>query len=195
MDQKRIVKRIGLFLMGQILFFTPLAVNAQDDADANGAEEVAAPIVGDAENGMALFQGGERFINGGPTCVTCHNVTHEGVMPGGLFAKDLTDVYTRLGEGLVSWLAAPPFPAMDDTYSNNVLTKQERNDLTAFLKVASETQSTQDGKTGYMYFILGGGIVLVVLLVLIQLLWSNRKKKMVKADIFARQNKAWDAKF
>ena len=217
MNRTRIIRRIGILLSAQILFLSPFAVNAQDDTIENnviedtllaaegldsltgdGAEDttvVAVALVGDVERGKAYFQGGRSFYNGGPTCVACHNVTHEGVMPGGLFAKDLTDVYSRLGEGLVSWLGAPPFPAMASTYNNNPLTEQEKVDLTAFFKYANETKDTQVATSGVDYFFIGGGLGLACLLVLIQLLWSKRKKKMVKSDIFARQNKAWDAKF
>lgn len=219
MNRTRLVKRVGLLIAGQILMFSPLISYAQEDTIDLALEEDTTQIVenieeeeavteeedlestpevvliGDIERGKSFFQGGALFENGGPSCIACHNVTHEDVMPGGLFAKDLTDVYSRLGEGLVSWLGAPPFPAMAATYNNNPLTEQERVDLTAFLKYADETKDSQKEKSGGIYFFVGGGLGLVILLALVQLLWSRRKTKMVKADIFSRQNKAWDAKF
>ncbi|NOQ72868.1 MAG: hypothetical protein GQ574_12735 [Crocinitomix sp.] len=223
MNRTRIYKRVRILLMSQILFLSPLALQAQGDTiedgiiedvviadsaivveelDEDAAEtetetevEPVITLVGDIDRGKAFFQGGSLFLNGGPSCIACHNVTHEDVIPGGLFAKDLTDVYSRLGEGLVSWLGAPPFPAMASTYNNNPLTEQERVDLTAFLKYADETKDSQVETSGGTYLVVGGGIGLICLLGLVQLLWSKRKKKMVKADIFARQHSAWDAKF
>jgi hypothetical protein len=225
MNRTRLLKQVGLLLGGHILFLSPLTLTAQDDtlalADIGDtellvdtteevsveAEEVnieteemvdsvvTVALVGDVERGKAFFQGGALFHNGGPSCVACHHVTHEDVIPGGLCAKDLTDVYSRLGEGLISWLGAPPFPAMAATYNNNPLTEQERVDLTAFLKYADETKGSQVEKSGASYLLIGGGLGLAGLLLLVQLLWSKRKTKMVKSDIFARQNKAWDAKF
>ncbi len=123
-------------------------------------------------------------------------------MPGGLFAKDLTDVYERLGEGITGWLGAPPFPAMASSYNNTPLTEEERMNLTAFFKYAYDSKDNQ--KAGFSFWIFDkqqikmaiyGIIGLVVILVLIHLLWGHRKKKMVKNEIFERQSKAWDAKF
>jgi mono/diheme cytochrome c family protein len=220
MNRTRLIKRAGLLIAGQILFFSPIVVHAQEDTidvavvedttliaevaeeepieediAETVAEDTTVILIGDIDRGKALFQGGASFFNGGPSCIGCHNVNHEDVYPGGLFAKDLTDVYTRYGEGLASWLGAPSFPAMAASYNNNPLTEQERVDLAAFLKNVEETKDSAVEKSGGLYLFIGGGLGLICLLVLVQLLWSKRKTKMVKADIFARQNKAWDAKF
>lgn len=212
MNKSKISRRIGLPLIG-LLILSSATVRADQDSvvTADSEDTVAAPVetteitedtvevteplVGNIDNGKALFQGGQAFVNGGPSCVVCHSVTHDDVIPGGLFAKDLTDVYSRLGDGLSSWLGAPPFPAMATTYNNNPLTEQERVDLTAFFKHVNDTKSTQTAQSGYSYFFIGGSIGVIILLGLIQLLWSRRKRKMVKEDIFKRQNRAWDAKF
>jgi len=217
MNHKKVIKRASLLFIGSVLFLSPFESYSQDEIDTAEVQEEevaviseeddvevieedseAAPVValvGNAENGMALFQGDKRFANGGPTCVTCHNVTNDEVIPGGLFTKDLTEVYERMGEGLNVWLMAPPYPAMASSYNNNPLTEQERTDLTAFFKKASEEKDSQEANDGYSLFYLGGGFGLLGILVLIQILWGKRKRKMVKEDIFKRQNKAWDAKF
>jgi hypothetical protein len=220
MNQKKIFTQAGLFLLGGLIFLAPnnsylqdndtpdILIN-EDSTDTQADEEIAESdvetdslaadtlvvLIGNVDNGMNLFQGKTRFENHGPSCVTCHNVTNDQVIPGGLFAKDLTDVYERLGEGLSSWLMAPPFPAMATSYVNNPLTERERVDLTAFFKYANETKADQSSNNGYYLFCLGSGFGLLVILFLIQLLWGKRKRKMVKADIFNRQIKAWDAKF
>lgn len=187
MNNKRIFKRICLVFVAPVFFLSSFSLSAQD----NGMQE----LTPQQKKGMDLFQGNESFVMGGPSCVTCHNVTNDKMIPGGLFAKDLTDVYDRLGEGLTGWLGAPPFPAMAASYNNNPLTEEERTNLTAFFKYSNEVKETQATNTGYSYFMMGSGIGLVVILLLIQILWSTRKRKMVKEDIFKRQNKAWDAKF
>ncbi|MBD3637572.1 MAG: cytochrome c [Crocinitomicaceae bacterium] len=167
-------------------------------ADETATVEETVILIPDAENGKALFQGEERFAEGGPACVTCHNVNAEGVIPGGLFAKDLTDVYERLGDGLIGWLMAPPFPAMASSYTDNPLTEQERVDLTAFFKETLENKNDSEAATvanGNELFYFGGGFGLLVILGLIQILWMKRKRRMTKQAIFKRQSKAWDAKF
>lgn len=181
---------IGLSLMSNTVFAQGAAGGQQAEASAGQPVTTAT----DAATGRAYFEGSKRFANGGASCISCHNVTNDAVMPGGLLAKDLTDVYERLGEGLTAWLGAPPFPAMVSTYQNHPLTEQERMSLTAFLKDAYETRASQKAKTGYDLFLLGGGAGLLGILILISLLWMKRKRQMVKKDIFARQSKAWDAK-
>lgn len=189
MNHKKTLKRISLLFFGTILCLSPLRA----EEEATTTENVV--LTAQAEMGMAYFQGSERFENGGPSCITCHNVTNDEVIPGGLFAKDLTDVYDRLGEGITGWLGAPPFPAMAASYNSNPLTEEERMNLTAFFKYTTETKESQTADNGYI-FMLGAGLVgLACILVLVQVLWGHRKKKMVKNEIFARQNKAWDAKF
>ncbi len=185
MNYKKASNMVNLFYVGLFLALLPVCMNAQADSE----------MTAEAKEGMALFQGEKTFKNGGPACITCHNVTNNDVMPGGLYGKDLTDVYERFGVGLSGWLQAPDPPAMTASYSNNELEEEERENLSAFLKSVYDTKDSQIANSGYLYFIAGGGIGLFVLLVMVQLIWSNRKKEMVKADIFSRQSKAWDAKF
>ncbi|MCB9223162.1 MAG: cytochrome c [Crocinitomicaceae bacterium] len=200
-----------------VALFCSLQLYGQDDVDSASVEtdtivvedvdekaeiiesdtvEEVVPLIANAENGKALFQGGTRFKEGGPACVVCHNVNAEGVIPGGLFAKDLTDVYERLGDGLIGWLMAPPFPAMASSYSNNPLSEQERMDLTAFFRETYENKPSEAiADKGVELFYFGGGFGLLVILGLIQILWMKRKRRMTKQAIFNRQRKAWDAKF
>ena len=147
------------------------------------------------KNGMELFDGSKSFENGGPACISCHNITNNNLIPGGILAKDLTNVYQRMGEGITGWLSAPPFPAMASSYQNNPLTEIEKASLTAFFKYADEVSNEQQINTGYTYQLVGGGIGLLCLLIIINFLWFKRKKQMVKQDIFNRQIKAHDAKF
>ena len=148
----------------------------------------------EAKLGKKYFEGSESFSKGGPACITCHNVTNDKLVPGGLLAKDLTDVYDRMGEGIDGWLTAPPFPAMVSSYQNHPLSDKERKSLTAFFKYANDVKAEQKVNNGYQLFYIWGAVGLVGIFILISLIWMKRKTQMVKKDIFARQNKAWDAK-
>lgn len=145
--------------------------------------------------GKDLFESKIRFENGGPSCISCHSVDSREVTMGGLFAKNLTDVYSRLGEGITPWLSAPPFPAMAISYQNNPLTESERIKLQAFLKYINENNDVKTAENGYDFMLIGGGGGLVIILILINSIWLIRKRKMVKQEIFDRQIKALDAKF
>lgn len=149
----------------------------------------------EAAVGKKLFEGSSGFVNGGPACISCHNVNNSELISGGLFAKDLTKVYDRMGEGIAAWLSAPPFPAMASSYQNHPLSENERNKLMAFFKHANENgKETADLKGQYL--MLGGGLLgLGCILVYISIVYSKRKKGSVKNEIFARQKKSWDAKF
>ncbi len=143
----------------------------------------------DVAHGMALFQGGESLTGGGPSCVACHNVTNDEVIPGGLMAKDLTNVFSRMGDvGLAGILGAPPFPSMTNAYSGDAaLTEEEIHALTAFLANADEVAPTQEANSGNSILLLWGSIGLVVILILIGLIWSGRMKRSVKEEIMDRQ--------
>lgn len=200
---KELLKRVKVVLIGVTMMTVPayaqdsIAEPAQDQGqETTGVAPDTAPAMTgiDAASGRSYFDGSRRLQNGGPSCISCHNVTNDELVPGGLLAKDLTDVYARLGEGITVWLDAPPFPAMISSYQNNPLTEQERMALTAFFKDAYDTRNEQTVNSGWQFFLLYGAGGLSAMLILISLLWAKRKRQMVKKDIFARQSRAWDAK-
>ncbi len=148
----------------------------------------------DIEVGKQLFSGKQRFINGGPSCITCHNVNNNNLISGGLLAKDLTNVYSRMGDaGLTGIIGTPPFPAMAASYKNNALDSTDVAQLTAFLKYADQVSSDQKIKTGGGLFIIGGGGGLIFFLLFIAMNWKNRLKRSVKHNIFKRQIKGSDS--
>jgi cytochrome c551/c552 len=145
----------------------------------------------DIEAGRLLFSGKNKFVNGGPSCLTCHNVTNDLLWSGGLLAKDLTNVYSRMGDaGVAGILGAPPFPAMAVSYKNNELDSLEIIQLTAFLKQADSISSDQEVKSGANIFIIGGGGGLIILLLIFAFHWNKRLKDTVKHDIYKRQIKS-----
>ena len=156
--------------------------------------EIAAYTEEEAENGKLLFSGKKGFENGGPSCIVCHNVTNNDVMVGGLLAKDLTNVYERMGDaGVSAIVSSPPFPAMAKSYAGKSLTETEVRELTAFFKVADKVSATQDQRSGFGLVVGGGLVGLVIILGLVSILWNNRKKESTKKDIFSRQIKGNDS--
>ncbi|MCC6690916.1 MAG: hypothetical protein IT235_05230, partial [Bacteroidia bacterium] len=129
--------------------------------------------------------------NGGPACISCHNVNYAGVIPGGLLAKDLTTVYSRLGgdAGLLGMLGAPPFPAMAQAYKDRPITEQEIAAITAFFnKVDRDKPNQIVAKTNPLLY--GGFAGAATLLVFIFVIWYRRKKYSVKKEIYDRQLKS-----
>ena len=146
----------------------------------------------DVAYGRALFQGGEGLEGGGASCVACHNVTNNEVIPGGLMAKDLTNVFSRMGDaGLAGILGAPPFPSMTNAYNGDAaLTEKEIHALTAFFANADEVAPTQEANSGNGILLLWGSVGLVVILIVIGLMWAGRMRRNVKEDILDRQIKS-----
>lgn len=105
-----------------------------------------------------MFSGEERFANGGVSCISCHNVTNDELISGGLLAKDLTKAFSRMGDaGVSSIISSSPFPVMSTAYQNNPLDSIEVVQLTAFLKHADEVSAEQGKNNGNALFIFGGG--------------------------------------
>lgn len=136
----------------------------------------AAPDV--IRKGQALFQGRLRFVNAGPSCISCHN--NDAVFSGGTLADDLTMEFSQMGEsGIRAILADSPFPAMTVAYERRPLEEDEIQALIGFLQHADKGGSLQPPRK-YGWTMLGAGIGGVgVLLGLYSLMWRRRKRKSV----------------
>ncbi|TAL62314.1 MAG: cytochrome c [Bacteroidetes bacterium] len=173
---------------------SPGAVSASADTVKKSLPAPDASLTATAEQievGKNLFTGSNAFINGGASCISCHNVNYNGVIPGGLLAKDLTSVHSRMGgdAGLMAILNAPPFPAMTQAYNGKPITEQEIAALAAFLYKVDKDTANQI--VSAMDPLLYGGVTGAFgLFVLIYLLWIVRKKNTVKKDIYERQVKS-----
>ncbi|MBK7816146.1 MAG: c-type cytochrome [Sphingobacteriaceae bacterium] len=66
-------------------------------ADASAKKNTVDRNSGSNFKGRAYFEGSMAFSKGGASCISCHNVNYDGVIAGGVLAKDLTDSHTRLG--------------------------------------------------------------------------------------------------
>ena len=145
----------------------------------------------DVHNGRSYFQGGKHLSGGGPSCITCHNVTSDQVIPGGLLAKDLTNAFGRMGgqAGVAGILGAPPFPAMTNAYSGKAaLTDEEIHAIAAFLSAADDA-SDQDvaGYAGESSMLMWGFGGLILIFIWVALVWRVRLRQSVKEDILKRQ--------
>lgn len=149
-------------------------------------------IEGDASVGEKIFEGSVRLENGGPSCVSCHNVDYNQMMQGGMLAADLTNVFARSGgmAGIKGVLTGLPFPAMQAAYSNKTLTESEVAHLQAFLKLVDEEAIYQHHGEKESLLFYFGIFSFILLLVLIFFFWYDRKRRGVKDDIYKRQIKS-----
>ncbi len=141
--------------------------------------------------GQNLFQGKTRLENGGPACISCHDVKNDAVIGGGILARELTTVFSRMGEpGVRAILGSAPFPVMQQAYVNKPLTDIEIVSIVSFLEQADRDHMFQQPRD-YGVKLAGTGIVgLIVLLLIFSLIWRKRKIKPVNKDIFDRQVKS-----
>lgn len=141
--------------------------------------------------GRSLFQGKVRFQNGGASCISCHHVKNDAVIGGGILAKDLTTVFSRMGgEGVRAIIGGSPFPVMQAAYRKRPLTDEENRALVAFLQQADRDHAFQRPRD-YGWGLFGAGCGGVVLL--LGLYWVSgrgRKKRSVNQDIYDRQIKS-----
>lgn len=167
--------------------------------DAKAADQEAAASVDTAKEGTEqdivtgqnLFQGKIRLANGGPACISCHDVKNDAVIGGGILARELTTVFSRLGgPGVRAILGSAPFPVMQQAYLNKPLTDEEIFSLVSFLRQADRDHMFQQPRDYGMGLAVTGLLGVIVLLGIYSLLWHGRRKKPVNQDIFDRQVKS-----
>ena len=142
--------------------------------------------------GQHLFEGDIRLANGGLSCVSCHNLETDRIIPGGSLAKDLTTVFSRMGgdAGITAILNAPPFPAMTEAYKNKSMNKDEIFAITSFLNTVEKESATQ-AVTAVSPFLKYGFIAFLIWVGVVFLVWSHRKKYAVNKRIYDRQVKSY----
>ncbi len=174
------------------------AAKAAHKAGGKKAAPAAAPAPqkasqADIELGQALFQGTTRLENEGPTCNACHDVTHDAVIGGGVLAKELTTVFSRLGgPGVRAILGAPPFPVMQQAYKDRPLTDREVVALVAFLEDSDREKALQQPRDYGPKLAASGAAGTALLLGLYTLLWKGRRRESVNQSIYDRQIKSSD---
>lgn len=141
--------------------------------------------------GQDLFEGSVRLSNGGPACNSCHDVVNDAVIGGGILAKELTTVFSRLGgPGVRAILGSPPFPVMQEAYEDDPLTEPEVRALVGFLEQADRDKSLQQPRDYGMGLFASGVVGSGILLGIYSLLWRRRKRKSVNQSIYDRQVKS-----
>ncbi len=141
--------------------------------------------------GQNLFQGKIRFTNGGPTCNSCHEVIHDAVIGGGVLARELTTVFSRLGgPGVRAIIGSPPFPVMQRAYLNKALTDEEVAALVGFLQQADAEQALHQPRDYGIKLFVAGVAGTVILLGLYSLVWRRRTTGSVNQSIYDRQIKS-----
>ncbi|MBI3071386.1 MAG: c-type cytochrome [Deltaproteobacteria bacterium] len=102
--------------------------------------------------GRALFEGSKRLTNGGPACISCHNVRGAGILGGGTLSKDLTHAYPRIGDpGLSSALESTPYPVMNQVFAKRALTSAEAFALKAYLADVSKDGTSPTADHNFLY--------------------------------------------
>lgn len=146
------------------------------------------PSPEDIERGRRLFQGLTRLENAGPACNSCHHVTNDAVIGGGVLAKDLTLVFSRMGApGVSAIIGQPPFPVMQVAYAERPITADESRALVAFLQDADNRHALQTPVDYGRRLVLGGTGGFAVLLSFYGIAWRKRKSHPVNQAIFDRQ--------
>jgi mono/diheme cytochrome c family protein len=161
---------------------------------SSGDKESAAVKTASKEDiflGQELFQGKIRFENRGPTCISCHHVKNDAVIGGGILARELTTVFTKMGgTGVRAILGKAPFPVMEAAYKDKALTDAEIFALVAFLQHADEQHIYQRPRDYGMGLLISGVIGAFILFGFYSLLWLRRRKDSVNQKIYDRQVKS-----
>lgn len=140
--------------------------------------------------GKELFNGERLLENGGAKCSSCHNATYNKTGEGGILARDLTKVYSRLGgfAGIKGIIASAPFPSMLETYKNHPITQEENAQLQLFLKNTDE-QNLSQPLVERTWFLRAAIVLGFFLLLAIKALWFRRKRLSVNHAILKRQKR------
>ena len=127
---------------------------------------VTTATAADIASGRDLFLGRSALKSGAAQCVSCHTVQGAGGgIAGGLLAKDLTNVYGRLGDqGLDAALKSPAFPVMNKIFAERPLQPDEVFALRAFLYDANRKEpAAEDALSLPLVACLGTIAVLIAL--------------------------------
>lgn len=152
-------------------------------SETAGAQSISTGAPGSSARGERLFTGHDHFRNGGPACISCHNIAGLEFPGGGTLGPDLTGAYQRLGpNGTQSALQTLYFRVMTSIYTAHPLMPGEQVDLTAYLEQAG-SQPAPHGTT--LTILLGGILLAAVFVGFTGLVWRDRIRS-VRGAMVAR---------
>jgi quinol---cytochrome-c reductase cytochrome c subunit len=159
--------------IGPLLAFLGFNVTAPTPKPSPTPVPKPAPAAGDADRGLNLFKGGERFDSGGPACLSCHSVAGVGALGGGQLGPDLTGAFGKYGgeQGLRSALSTLPFPTMAPIFSRKPLAADEQADLIAFLKTAPDLKRPANAIGKLVGFSVAAAVLLTLFAMVV---WRRR---------------------
>ncbi len=141
--------------------------------------------------GRQIFQGEQRLKNGGPSCISCHDVTADAIISGGILAPELTTVFGRLGGDWVRVvLGSHPFPVMQQAYKDHPFEEAEVTAIVGFLESVSATQRNHMPRDTGIMLAISGVVGVILLLGFYSLVWGRRRRGSVNQDIYDRQVKS-----
>jgi mono/diheme cytochrome c family protein len=148
-----------------------------------GAQPIPTAATASSARGERLFIGLDHFRNGGPACISCHNIAGLQFPGGGTLGPDLTGAYKKLGpNGTQSALQTLYFRVMTPIYTAHPLMPGEQVDLTAYLEQAGSRPAPH----GTTLTILLAAILLGAIFVgFTGLLWRDRVRS-VRGAMVAR---------
>lgn len=138
LEQYRTIRMPNLNLSGDQVLGILAYIEAESAKPRPAAGEE--PVKGNPDIGRKLFDGNIRFRNGGPPCISCHNISHLRFPMGGSMGPNLTDINARFAA-----VDAPHvFPTMIPLYIGRPLLPDEQQNLEAFIAKAALDQSTDE---------------------------------------------------
>ncbi|MDD5434321.1 MAG: hypothetical protein PH343_02705 [Nitrospira sp.] len=176
-----------VLLSGLSFLSSKVFAQATEGATAPATEEAAAPPapVGGPDTGRKLYTGEIRFTNGGPPCISCHDVGY-GALGGGALGPNLTQPNEKYGVGpavgpapsnpliAAAWINSSGTPVMGAIFSKKNITDEEVENLKAFFKSIPGSPSN---KTGVVVGI--GAVGFIGILIFFGIVWSNRFRNRV----------------
>lgn len=174
---------VSTLLVIGLLQLMPAQVAGQD---TTSSDTLSQQLVAE---GRRLFSGRVRLANGGPSCLSCHQVSDSKLtVAGGTYAMDLTPIHSQFGaEATRNFIVNSPFPVMQAAFAGQPITEEEADQLTAYLQHVSQQQSSPPPMTSNTQFLWPGLAGFVLVMLAIGLFWRNRRRESVNEKIHQRQ--------
>jgi len=135
--------------------------------------------LGDPAVGKMLYTGQKRLKNGGPPCISCHNVSF-GALGGGSLGPDLTKIMADPGKKFLvatAWINNFGSPVMGPIFNARPITEDEVANIAAFFTEQSKG-SVRPAPTGIFTIVGIGGFIGI--LIVFNIIWSGRYRSRCK---------------